>query len=260
MKIILLTQEAPLYLPDLVGVLVQECRQELWAATVLSPYGSQGLVRSLARLAAMFGPRAFLRLTWIVATGRLADAWRHVRGDRPLRSVRGILAQAGIRFINTRNVTDPNYLERLRAEAPDLILSLSCPQILPAPLLALPRLGCINYHSSLLPRYRGLFSPFWALAEGASRTGVTVHLMTPTIDVGAVVAQREVPILAGDSLHALCQRSVATGALVLKEALQRIRAGTYDPSAVPDPCQGSYHSFPTALHGRQFRRSGKRFF
>jgi methionyl-tRNA formyltransferase len=259
-NIVLITQEAPLYLPELVAATVKRYRQELRLATVLPPYGREGRFGSLARVAALYGPSDFARLASLVVARRAADVWRGFRAIPPRASVRGILAHARIPLLNTGTVNDPRYLGRLRQEAPDVILSLSCHQIFGEALLAIPRLGCFNYHSSLLPRHRGLFSPFWALAEGAPNAGVTVHRMTSTLDLGPFIAQREVPIQPGDSLHALCQRSVSVGAEVVSETLERIRAGHQIPATAPDPSQGSYRGFPTASDGRKFRRAGGRFF
>ena len=260
MKIFLITQEAQLYLPELVTDLLRRRRQDLCAATVLPPYAHTTRRIFLTQLKDLYGPADFLRLAGLIACRRVQDILGEAIGRSPRASIKRILASANVPLWRTGSINEPSYVERVRQKAPDVILSLSSPQIFQDALLAVPKLGCLNYHSGLLPRHRGLLAPFWALAESVPQTGVTVHLMTPKIDHGPIVAQRTFEVRSDDTLHSLCQRSISVGMEVLHDALERMQTGRYDPSVIPDSSMGSYRGFPTAADAQKFRLAGRKFF
>ena len=95
----------------------------------------------------------------------------------------------------TNDVNSENFINRLKIQKPDLILSAAFPQIFKRPLLRLPQIGCLNSHPSLLPRCRGAHPIFWAIASGEENSGVTAHYMTEELDNGDIVAQRGFPLL-----------------------------------------------------------------
>lgn len=114
----------------------------------------------------------------------------------------------------------------LRGWAPDLGVVAAYGRILPNPVLELPRLGCINVHASLLPKYRGPAPIQWALLEGEAVTGVTIMRMNERMDEGDMLLQRAMPIGAGESYGALQQRLAQLGGEALMDALAALHAGT----------------------------------
>jgi methionyl-tRNA formyltransferase len=108
---------------------------------------------------------------------------------------------------------------------PDLIVTLSFNWVIPADVLALPRLGAINVHDALLPRNRGLNATGWALRNGDPQHGTTVHYMTPRLDDGPILAQAPVPLADDDDIDTLWPRLMAAGPGALREALARLAAG-----------------------------------
>jgi methionyl-tRNA formyltransferase len=125
----------------------------------------------------------------------------------------------------------PEFLERLAALAPDLAVVVAFGQIFPRPLLELPRLGCLNVHASLLPRWRGAAPIAAALAAGDARTGVSVQRMEEGLDSGPVYAERATPIGARECAGELAARLARIGADLLLEVLAELEAGR----AVPVP-------------------------
>src|ERR687896_463080 len=83
---------------------------------------------------------------------------------------------------------------------PDLIVSGGFPWRIPADVLALPRLGAINLHPALLPRYRGPAAVEWALRNGDAEMGFTVHRLSPDFDTGPILAQARIPIADEDDV------------------------------------------------------------
>lgn len=120
----------------------------------------------------------------------------------------------------------PAFMDLIRKLAPDLIFSSYYRRLLSRELLAIPRLGGINLHGSLLPKYRGRSPVNWVLINGESETGVTLHYMVEEADAGDIVAQRSVPIAMEDTAVTLFHKLTRAAAELLKESYPLIKAGT----------------------------------
>ena len=117
-------------------------------------------------------------------------------------------------------------LERLSALKPELIVVAAYGKILPKEILDLPRLGCINVHSSLLPRYRGAAPINWAVLNGETETGVTIMYMAEGLDTGDIISQRATAIDPDETVESLHDRLALLGAELLGETVTAIGAGT----------------------------------
>jgi methionyl-tRNA formyltransferase len=133
-------------------------------------------------------------------------------------------AAAGVPVLAPERVNDPDAVAALAALTADLFVVCDYGQILSAPLLAVPRLGGINLHGSLLPRHRGAAPIQWAILEGDAVTGVSVIHMTPALDAGSVIAARPLPIGPHDTAADLEPRLAAIGAEAVVEAIDRLAA------------------------------------
>ncbi len=138
------------------------------------------------------------------------------------------------------------YLAEL---APDLIVTAAYGKIFRPRLLALPRLGCLNLHPSLLPRYRGLSPIAWAILRGDDVTGVTVYRMEAGVDTGPILLQRAEPIRPGDTAHTLGERLGHLGADLLCEAIHGLAGGQL-PARPQDEATASYAPRLEREHGR----------
>ena len=107
-------------------------------------------------------------------------------------------------------------------------------KILPAWMLAIPPLGCINVHASLLPKYRGAAPINWAIANGERETGVTIMQMDVGMDTGPMLALRSIPIGDDETAPELSTRLSQLGAELLSEALPRIQRGEAAPITQDD--------------------------
>ena len=121
---------------------------------------------------------------------------------------------------------DGEALGYLRELAPELIVVAAYGRILPDEILALPPRGCINVHSSLLPKYRGAAPINWAILNGEAVTGVTIMHMAPALDAGDIIAQASTPIGADETAPTLTARLAELGAELLVSAVEAIGAGT----------------------------------
>ncbi|MFO1457962.1 MAG: methionyl-tRNA formyltransferase [Verrucomicrobiota bacterium] len=142
----------------------------------------------------------------------------------------------GIPVLQPVSARDPQFLAALRELAPDLIVVAAYGQILPQTLLDVPRLGCLNIHTSLLPRWRGAAPIQWALASGDRETGVTLMRMEAGLDTGPMVASVRTPITDTDTGKTLHDRLAELGARLLVESIPAYSEGRLAPQ--PQPVEG----------------------
>lgn len=146
-----------------------------------------------------------------------------------------ILAQKlGLPVLQPPKARDETFIAELRAAKPDLIVVAAYGHILPQAILDLPRFGCLNVHTSLLPRYRGAAPIQWAIANGETQTGVSIMKMDAGMDTGGILAQRMTPILPEDDSASLHDRLAQLGADLLLETIPEYLSGKIQPSPQPD--------------------------
>jgi methionyl-tRNA formyltransferase len=126
--------------------------------------------------------------------------------------------------------------QALDSAAPDVIVVAAYGLILPEWVLTLPRLGCLNIHASLLPRWRGAAPIQRAIEAGDAATGITIMQMDAGLDTGAMLLEQGTPIGPDDSSATLHQRLAAIGATLIVQALHRLEAGDLAPR--PQPAEG----------------------
>jgi methionyl-tRNA formyltransferase len=119
---------------------------------------------------------------------------------------------------------------QLEAIAPDAIVVVAYGRIIPAWMLALPRLGCINLHASLLPKYRGAAPIQWAVAMGDAVTGNTTMLLEEGLDTGPILLQKTAPIAPTVTAADLFASLAVEGAPLVIETLAALNAGTLKPT------------------------------
>lgn len=155
----------------------------------------------------------------------------------PVKELAGRLQLPVLQPLKAR---DEQFIAALRSLAPDLIVVIAYGQILPQSLLDLPRHGCVNVHTSLLPKYRGAAPIQRAIANGDAETGVTVMLMDAGLDTGPALALRRTPILPADDSQTLHDRLAQIGAELLVETIPDFVAGKITPQ--PQPAEGATYA------------------
>ena len=155
----------------------------------------------------------------------------------------------GIPVLQFERIRRQEGLDALRALSPDLFVTAAFGQILSEKVLAIPALGTVNVHASLLPAYRGPAPINWCIIEGESVTGVTTMMTDAGVDTGDILLQREVPIEPEETASRLTERLAAIGAALLVETLGRLSRGTLSP--VPqDHGKATRHPMLTKEHGK----------
>ena len=258
MKIVCVTQDEPFYLPVFWDLVFAERGADIVGLSVLSPDSRPGL--TARRHYGLWGPWLFLLHSLLFAAFRCADLLERVfriRLERPF-SAGSAARRYGIKVLETNDINSEDFLCELEKAAPDVIVSVAASQVFKKRILSLPPLGCVNVHSALLPRYRGMLPSFWVLYNNEKETGVTVHYMDEKLDSGDIILQERVPVDESDTQHTIILKTKRTGVRLLLRALDLLEKGAV--SALPNYArQAACFSFPTRKEAREFRKRGKRF-
>jgi methionyl-tRNA formyltransferase len=154
--------------------------------------------------------------------------------------VKEVALATSLPVLQPARARDESFLDDLRQLHPDLIVVAAYGQILPQAILDLPRFGCLNVHTSLLPKHRGAAPIQWAILEGDANTGVTIMKMDAGLDTGAILAQQSTPIHADDDSQTLHDRLAQLGATLL---VQTIRDHVAEKIlAIPQPAEGATYA------------------
>lgn len=142
--------------------------------------------------------------------------------------VKEVALQNGIEVYQPEKISQSEDLQTLIDLKPDLIVTAAFGQILPKALLDAPRLGAINVHASLLPKYRGGAPIHQAIIDGEKETGVTIMYMAPKLDAGDIISQQAIDIEANDDVGSMHDKLSFLGADLLAKTLPEIINGTND--------------------------------
>ncbi|MFO1462991.1 MAG: methionyl-tRNA formyltransferase [bacterium] len=162
-------------------------------------------------------------------------------------AVKSAALDLGIPVLQPEKIRTPEFAAQLAALRPDLLVVVAYGKILPAEILQIPKIGCVNLHFSLLPKYRGAACVAYALLNGETESGVTTILMDAGLDTGPILLQWSEPILPEDTAGSLAARLAELGAQALVQTVAALEQGTIQP--VPQSEEGA--SFAPLLKKEQ---------
>src|SRR6202041_3236759 len=150
---------------------------------------------------------------------------------------------AGISVYQPQKIRAEESYEYFRSAAPDVVVIIAYGQIIPARLIEIPRLGWINLHGSLLPKYRGAAPIHWAVMNGDAETGLTTMQINAGLDTGPMLLKYETRIGPDETAPELTARLAEAGAPLIVETLRRLERG----EIVPTPQDNSKATFAPPL-------------
>lgn len=156
--------------------------------------------------------------------------------------------ELGLPVLQPKSINSPESLGVLRSLNLDLLVTAAFGQLLRPAVLNLPRLGCINVHASLLPKYRGAAPINWALINGERETGVTTFLMDEGMDTGPILLQRRVEVGPEETAGELEERLALLGAELAVETVEKLWRGEIEPK--PQPPEGTLAPKLHKEHGK----------
>jgi len=261
MKIVIATQSAPIYLPyvlDEFAHLLKMTNHTIDGILIFSSLNKNGFLHEIKTRLNYYGPKAFLKYTiYILKNKFLSYLFNLIPAIKP-HSAANVIKKYNLRQIKTVSINDDSFINYIKVNQIDLIISIACPKIFKKEILQASRLGCINYHTALLPKNRGRQPLFWALLNNEKETGITIHKINRNIDDGSIIVQQKIKIDPQDSLHNLYLKTTKLAPALLITALNKIAQDeNYLPNDAP---KATHHSFPTASDSKLFRQKGKKFF
>ncbi len=156
-------------------------------------------------------------------------------------------------FLIEYDINQPLYLKRIKSFKPDIILS-SCSVIFSEKILKIPKYGCINRHTSLLPSYGGLYPVFHSIADNQKYSGVTIHKMTKKIDDGEILAQRKI-YNVDNNLSKIYKKGFEISSDLILKSLSNLLKKKYKKKKY----KKKYFSFPNDERWREFRKNNGKF-
>jgi methionyl-tRNA formyltransferase len=255
MRITILTQSDPFYLAENIDYLVKNLPSDSQiVSTVIldvTPFGKrETFLQKALKTVNIFGYSFFLNYGFKFLTGKINSN----------KSVKRVLQKHNIPIIQLENgVNHPISLELINSYKPDLLISIAANEIFKKPLIGLAPKGCINLHTALLPKYRGLMPSFWVLKNNEKETGVSVFFIDEGIDSGPILIQKRIPIHPSMSQAELIRKSKKIGMDAIIEAIELINIGNYQ--LIPNPAsEKTYFPFPTKKDVKEFHAAGKKFY
>ncbi len=254
MQVTLITQDEPFYLAENIDFLIRNFPEHSTIVSCVvfdpSPHGKkQSTLQRLNHTRKIFGWKFLLRFGWKFLMNKL-DAGKKVYK---------VLEKHQIPVIRLeKKINHADSLAKIKAYQPDLLISVQGNQIFRKPLIELCPKGCINLHTALLPKYRGLMPTFWVLKNNEKYTGVSVFYVDEGIDSGPIIVQKRVEI--GDrSLEALIKHTKQVGMEAILESVDLIQKDAVT-LIENDEKQQTYFSFPERKDVEAFLKQGKKFY
>jgi methionyl-tRNA formyltransferase len=143
-------------------------------------------------------------------------------------------ASLGLPVVQPTKLRTGEFGAWVRAQNADVALVVAYGRILPKDVLEGTRLGCVNVHASLLPKYRGAAPITWAVVHGESESGITLMLLDEGMDTGAMLAKYPTPIGADETAGQLSERLAQLGATAVREGLPKFARGELPPEKQDD--------------------------
>lgn len=150
-------------------------------------------------------------------------------GDLSAPVIKEAALVAGVGVYQPERIKSDSARDFLQRVAPDVIVIIAYGQIIPAHLLEIPRLGWVNLHASLLPKYRGAAPVQWAIVNGETRTGVTTMRIDAGLDTGPILLQRPIEIGHDETAPELSARLAEAGSPLMAETLRGLANGGLAP-------------------------------
>jgi len=253
MRLVIITQNDPFYLSSNLKFLFDGLSEEHEVAGVIvssaSPFGKkETFFQKAYKTKKIFGTYFFFHY---------AFKFIYVKLFKP--SLRKILKNNNIPEIKIKgSINSVKNLKIIQSHKPDLLISILGNQIFKKPLIELAPKGCINLHTALLPKYRGLMPTFWVMKNNEKYTGVSVFFVDEGIDSGPIIIQEKLEI-GNSTQQSLITKTKRIGMQLILKSIDLISNNKV--VLIPnDESKKTYYSFPTRKDVLEFKKNGKKFF
>lgn len=254
MKIVIITQDEPFYLAENLEYLIEKlpAHSKIVGCVVndVSPFGKkETFLQKAKKTYDVFGLKFFVYYALKFIGSKFDKSKR----------IDTVLQRHGIeKIVLDGPINQHESVGIIKSYKPDLLISILGNQIFKSPIINLAPKGCLNLHTALLPKYRGLMPTFWVMKNDEKYTGVSVFFVDEGIDSGPIVVQEKVEI-GEKTQEELIKYTKKLGMDAIVKAVDLIEKDKV-VLIENDESQKSYYSFPTREDVREFLAKGKRFF
>ncbi len=254
MRILIITEEDEFYLPLSIDYLLKNCGDQIVEVVCARNPLLPSKLKAASKFYTVFGAGAILSQGLRLIRAEILDTLPRLNFTDRHYSIKRVCEVHNIPHSDSENINAPDFLQNCQELNIDLIASVSPTQIFKENLINLPKYGCINIHTAKLPKYRGLYPVYWAMACGEKTVGISIHYIEKGIDTGKIILQDEVEIPPHATLDKMLKITKLKGAELLIKAIKQIADGT--TQAFYSEGEGSYFSFPTPESYKKFKKHG----
>ena len=254
MRIVIITQNEPFYLTKslryLLNILPDNSEIVGCVVADVSPFGKkESFLTKAKKTYDIFGLKFFTYYTLKYLKSKVNSN----------NNVFNFLKSSSIPIITIdQPINKPKSVNKIKSFKPDLLVSILGNQIFKSPILNLAPKGCINLHTALLPKYRGLMPSFWVMKNNEQKTGVSVFYVDEGIDSGPIIVQTEVEI-GNRTQEELINHTKKLGMEAIAKSIDLIQKNEVK-LIENDPSKKTYFTFPTRQDVLEFKKNGKNFF
>lgn len=254
MRIVIITQDEPFYLAEslryLVDILPKHSEIVGCVVNTVSPFGKkETLIQKAKKTLNIFGFSFFIHYTIKFILHKFDS----------IKKIDSVLCENCIeKIVLNKHINHVDSVNKIKSYQPDLLISILGNQIFKEPIINLAPKGCLNLHTALLPKYRGLMPTFWVMKNDEKYTGVSVFFVDKGIDSGPIVVQEKIEI-EDRTQEELIKHTKKIGMNAIAKAVDLIEKGKVK-LIENDAAKKSYFSFPTQEDVQEFKAKGKRFF
>lgn len=253
MRIVIISQNEPFYLAENISYLLKILSPNSiivgCVVADVSPFGKkESFIAKAKKTFKIFGIKFFVyySIKYIISKINSNNIFKVLKNNKiPIISI-------------TAPINHSSSVKKIQLFKPDLLVSILGNQIFKSPILNLAPKGCINLHTALLPKYRGLMPSFWVLKNNEKKTGVSVFFVDEGIDSGPIIVQTEVEI-GNRSQEELIVYTKKLGMQAIAKSIDLIEKNNVQ-LIKNDSSKMTYFSFPTRKDVLEFNRNGKKFF
>ncbi len=251
---LIITEEDEFYIPLSISHILKNSRHKIVEVVCARNPISPGKFKIARRFFKAFGFVPISSHTLRLIKAKFLDIFPLLNFTEKEYSVKRVCYKHKTPYLYCDNLNSQSFLKHCQELNIELIASVSPSQIFKEDLINLPKYGCINIHTAKLPKYRGLYPTYWAMACGEKSIGVSIHYIEKGIDTGKVILQNELEIPSVTTMDQMLTVTKLKGAELLLQAINSIACGDIQAEYVHG--EGSYFSFPTRESYKDFKNFG----
>jgi len=263
MRIVIIGQEEAVYFSPFLRSIIESRPQVIAAVVIAGDRGAGSHPKTLRQkleniyiLWLIMEPYGFIRNLCIGVLQSLIRLLGPLGSSLDKRSIRSAARRYNIPIINSHDLNSPEFIEKLKQFAPDIIINQT-ELLLKEGILSVPRIGILNRHASLLPHFRGRLGSWWSHAAEPSEYGVTIHFVDKEIDSGPIIIQKKYSIDPRSSYCKVLDIFFKDAPSLILEALDRIQKKDFVP--LSNQYQGTKtYLFPSLQEVKAYRATLKR--